>query len=181
MLSVYVKNRHDLENLPEVNLYVVFDDNFDDDVKLPSKTKELKIGEKFNKNIILPEGLTHLRLFTLLKNLNYPSTIKYLKISHYNRYKKMELQLSEGLTHLILPNDWSQKLDNLPSTILYLELGNQCNVDLNNLPLGLEVLVFGRHYFGNLINLPITLKEIKYKDYLKLDKVPFNCKIIKIK
>lgn len=181
MLSVFVKNKTDLENIPlDKDLYVVFNNLFNEDIILPPNVKKLKTGEKFNKELILSEGLTHLTLYRNLKNIKYPNSLKYLKIIYNIRNIELD-KLPEGLTYLILPNYWSQSLDNLPSSLLYLEFGMDSTLNLDNLPIGLTVLKIGRNYSGNLDNLPITLKEIKFSGVLKLDKIPFGCKTTKLK
>lgn len=178
MLSILVKTATDLENLPDKDLYIVFDNNFDEPVEIPPKTLELIVGSEYTYNLDLPEGLTHLTLFNYDKNQVLPNSLLYLRIKKNNRFSFNNLP--PKLVHLILPEYWKNPLNNLPQSLLYLEIGNNSTVSLDNLPYELEKLVLSRGFRGNINNLPHSLKEIHYKGNLKINKIPFGCILKKI-
>lgn len=178
MLSVYVKSALDLEDLPDTDLYVVFDNNFDEPVVIPSRTKELKLGIDYTNDLDLPEGLTHLTVNAGKYEYVLPNSLLYLRI-RYNKKFKID-NLPPKLSHLILPDEWNKPLNNLPISLLYLEIGNYSSVSLDNLPYNLEKLVLGKSFKGKINNLPHSLKEIYYKGNIQLNKIPFGCILKKI-
>ena len=92
---------------------------------------------------------------TLLIN-NIPSTIKYLEFDY--------------------ESEFTEPLNNLPTSLIYLKLSDVYNHPLNNLPLLLEYLICGAQFNQVLDFLPPCLKYISLSDNFNypLDVLPDN-------
>lgn len=82
---------------------------------------------------------------------------------------------------LILGNKFNKTIDELPSSIRYLELGFEFNQPINNLPENLKILKLSLNFNQPINNLPDTIEElyiISHDFYQEITKLPKNLKIL---
>ena len=171
--DVYTEYNIDLDGLtfPDSLEHIYFNDSFNqslDNVKFPKNLKVLLFGPKFNQNIDkmhIPESLEQLQFSDnfdqSIDNITFPNSLK--KISFGKNF-------NHSLANAKFPNDTQlilysiESSDVLPSNIENLLVG-YINKPVLNLPIGLKTFVFYCDPDNNL----------------KKSKIPFGCKVYKIK
>ena len=150
-------------NLPSEIMYVEYQNNFKDANPDKQYIKTILIFELNNKILQYIIDNNYISLIidynfykdTLLIN-NIPSTIKYLEFDY--------------------ESEFTEPLNNLPPSLIYLKLCDAYNHPLNNLPLSLEYLICGAQFNQVLDFLPPCLKYISLSDNFNypLDVLPDN-------
>ena len=109
--------------------------------------------------------------------LQRTSGIRYLETaSYFNR--PIANILPEGVTNLILGNDFNSELFPLPMTVKVLDMGEEFDIEIKagDLHEGLNELIVSYNYPYKLPPLPSTLKKLRIKgDYnyeLEMDTLP---------
>lgn len=133
-----------------------------DVIKELENNKELE-AIKFNEIFRDTEGL-----LTML-----PSHIKYIQLPKILCKMQPDLALDlnnlpSSLIYLNLGNFYNEPIDFLPVGLKYLNLGSEFNQPIDNLPVDLEVLVIGNSFNQSLDNLPDSIRVIH------INKIPLH-------
>jgi hypothetical protein len=162
----------DNDSLPTSITHLTFGSSFDQLINkdsLPESVTHLSFGYSFNQPLdkdSLPSSITHLTFgFCFNQPVNkdsLPNSITHLTFGNYFNQSVNEANLPNSLTHLIFGHHFDQPIISLPENLIFLQLGAFYHHLLNNLPYGLKTLRISKKY-------PIA------------NKVPFGCKIFKLK
>lgn len=163
--------------------------------------KYLTLGDKFNKNILLPQNLIYLSFgYEFNYYVKLPSKLKYLKMGYnfnqiifcpqnlkqltFGTSFNQPLELNNSLTHLTLGNHFNQPLS-LNENLIYLVLGINFNFYHNFLlPNSLKILTLSNSHCQELLNnLPNSLEKLclDHNFNLELNNLPNSIKIIEFK
>ena len=116
-------------------------------VYLPNQIERIRFGHYFNQSIELL-----FQVNTQIKFLEFGSSFK----------KTIDCLSSTQLIKLILGCWFNSKVNNLPSTLEYLEFGELFNQNVDNLPNGLKYIIFGHKFNMNVDKLPSTIIKIVF-------------------
>ena len=111
---------------------------------LPSNLIELKYYDETNE----PIKQIPINLETLILGRCFDS---YLNIPH-----------ESNLKNIVFPNNFSQPVDNLPSTLQIINFGYSFNHPVDNLPWNVKQIYFGNKFNHSVDNLPSSLKIISF-------------------
>lgn len=118
-----------IDNLPQSLTHLTFDTCFDQKIdNLPKSLIYLELGQFFDQNCDnLPENLIHLNF----KN---------------SRFKRKINNLPKSLTHLTCGREFNQKIENWPPFLTHLKFTSEYTQKLENLPISLISLIVFRTY-----------------------------------
>jgi hypothetical protein len=132
-----------LEGLHSVNRLVL--DDYNKELKyLPSTLTYLHLGNKYDQELELPEGLQ-----TLIIG---------------NSFTKSVNQLPKTLTSLSLGNLYNKSLDQLPESLIELSIGDSFNHSLTMLP-KLKKLTLGSAFQKWINRFPKTLESLEFASH----------------
>jgi len=152
---------------------------FNREIDLPQNLTHLTFGNDFNQKVDLPHNLTHL---TFGNNFNQKVNLE-TNLTHltFGLYFNQKVDLPPNLTHLIFGNWFNQKVD-LPQNLTHLTLDWNFNQKVD-LPWNLKYLYLYCKKTTSIIDyLPDSLEELKLGYYFNdsLDNLPISLKTLKI-
>ena len=143
---------------------------FNKQIIIPQNITHLIFGCKFNQQVTIPHIVTHLTFdCEFNQQVTIPENVIHLTFGYYFN---QQVIIPHNVTHLTLGNKFNKQV-NLPN-IKYIKLDcNNINL-IEKLPNSIEEIEFGRCFNLELQNLPNSIKKISFDCYSKYDK-ELNC------
>lgn len=113
----------------------------------------------FSYNSIVKMKLVGEQYDKMLFSNKIPKSLKHLTIDCYFNKSIYYLNFT-SITHLVLSENFNQKIDNLPKTLTHLTLGDCFDKSVNKLPESLTHLIIGDSFNNSVDKLPELLTHL---------------------